>query len=101
MTQIVLVGEVSSGYNYPQQLPSGVPVTIRVPFKLHNGAVVSLRNPQVIMSIKDVDASHNENLRIKLYANGIDNNGFNANFETWADSAIYNLVASFVVVGDA
>jgi hypothetical protein len=53
------------------------------------------RAPIVVVSFSYLDAAAGP-LRARVYASDIDANGFNVNFETWADSRLNAAVAAWI-----
>jgi hypothetical protein len=54
-----------------------------------------IHRPSVALSVAELDAPAGP-LRVRVYASDISNTGFTANIETWADSKVYGVVASWI-----
>ena len=55
--------------------------------------------PNVIVSLKGIDAANDKYIRINLFARNISNNGFNLECFTWDDSKNYAVYASWIAIG--
>eukprot|EP01017_Pseudomicrothorax_dubius_P007785 TRINITY_DN1247_c0_g2_i1.p1 TRINITY_DN1247_c0_g2~~TRINITY_DN1247_c0_g2_i1.p1 ORF type:complete len:120 (+),score=21.91 TRINITY_DN1247_c0_g2_i1:44-403(+) len=56
--------------------------------------------PNVIVSLNGLDSSHAHNLRIRVYTKNVTNLGFTAVYETWHDTKIYEVNASWIAIGN-
>ena len=55
--------------------------------------------PNVIVSLKGIDASNDYYIRVNLFAKNISNNGFNLECFTWHDSECYAIFTSWIAIG--
>ena len=55
--------------------------------------------PKVMVSLNGLDTEKDQNLRIKVSANNIDEAGFDLLVETWAASAVYRVKVSWISYG--
>ena len=55
--------------------------------------------PNVIVSLKGIDASNDKYIRANLFARNITNNGFDLECITWDDSKNYAIYASWIAIG--
>ena len=55
--------------------------------------------PNVIVSLKGIDASNDYYIRVNLFAKNISNNGFNLECFTWHDSECYAIYTSWIAIG--
>eukprot|EP01017_Pseudomicrothorax_dubius_P001588 TRINITY_DN0_c557_g1_i2.p1 TRINITY_DN0_c557_g1~~TRINITY_DN0_c557_g1_i2.p1 ORF type:complete len:120 (+),score=32.44 TRINITY_DN0_c557_g1_i2:42-401(+) len=56
--------------------------------------------PIVIVSLSGLDASHSTNTRIRVYAQDVTNLGFTAVYETWDNTKIFGVSASWIAIGN-
>jgi H-type lectin domain-containing protein len=64
-------------------------VTFRQPFE---------QRPAVIVNLRGLDAAAGKALRVRVYAADVTPKGFNMTFETWDDSVIYGVGASWIAI---
>ena len=55
--------------------------------------------PTVQVSISAADASKGGDFRVKVYATGVDTEGFVAHVDTWGESKVYSCEVSWVAIG--
>ena len=55
--------------------------------------------PNVIVSLKGIDASNDKYIRVNLFAKNISNKGFNLECLTWEDSKNYAVFTSWIAMG--
>jgi hypothetical protein len=58
------------------------------------------KTPKIIVTLSLIDSDFQKNLRITLLARNIDPNSFNLRIQTWADSIIYGINASWIATDD-
>jgi hypothetical protein len=54
--------------------------------------------PLILVNLTGLDAAAGKNLRVRVYPTDVTPAGFNVNFETWADSIIYGVRASWIAM---
>jgi len=95
---MILMGTVGGGYgesDWTLEDPQGGlrrvtrPVTFPQPFE---------QRPAVAVNLKGLDAAAGKALRVRAYAADVTPNGFNMKFETWDDSVIYGVWASWIAI---
>ena len=58
-----------------------------------------INKPNVIVSLKGIDAANDKYIRANLFARNITNNGFDLECITWDDSKNYAIYASWIAIG--
>ena len=55
--------------------------------------------PQVIVSLSGLDVCNEKNTRVKVYAENINNNGFDIKIFIWHDSKLWRIKVSWISFG--
>ncbi|WP_312524956.1 H-type lectin domain-containing protein [Paracoccus sp. (in: a-proteobacteria)] len=59
-----------------------------------------LAPPAVQVSLSGIDATHEQNLRCKVYAKEVTNTGFIVGISTWGDTRIARATSSWMAIGE-
>jgi hypothetical protein len=54
--------------------------------------------PNIIVSLKGIDAANDRFIRVNIFAKNISNKGFNLECLTWDDSKTYGIYASWIAM---
>ena len=55
--------------------------------------------PNIIVSLKGIDAANDRFIRVNIFAKNISNKGFNLECLTWDDSKTYGIYTSWIAMG--
>ncbi|HEX5881783.1 MAG TPA: H-type lectin domain-containing protein [Actinomycetota bacterium] len=95
---MVLMGYVSGNHGQPDWTLDDPQVGQRTVIRSVTFPKPFPQVPGVLVNLRGLDAAAGKNLRVRVYAADITPTAFNVKFETWADSIIYEVRASWIAI---